>query len=115
MKIEGELRSSGNIRIEGQVHGKIQTSQDLVVGTGAQIEADIIAQNALIAGAVKGNVTVKNSLGITETGKILGNILCAQISIREGGVFSGNCQMREIKSEKLLDSDSEARIITPSV
>src|SRR5579885_107828 len=99
MKIEGELRSSGNIRIDGIVHGKIQTSQDLVVGAGAQIEADLIALNALVAGTVKGNVTVKNSLGITETGKVIGNILCAQISIREGGVFSGNCQMRDLKSE----------------
>ena len=97
LRIEGELRSSGNIRIDGTVNGKVQTSQDLVIGQGAQIEADLIAQNALIAGTVKGNVTIKNSLSIAETGKILGNVVCARISIREGGYFAGNCQMREIK------------------
>jgi cytoskeletal protein CcmA (bactofilin family) len=97
MKIEGELKSSGNIRIDGIVNGKVQTSLDLVIGTGAQIEADVVATNALIAGLVKGNVIVKNSLTITETGKILGNISCAQISIKEGGYFAGNCQMHEIK------------------
>jgi cytoskeletal protein CcmA (bactofilin family) len=99
MRIEGELRSSGNIRIDGTVTGKVQTSQDLVVGMGAQIEADIIAQNALIAGTVKGNVTVKNSLSISETGKIIGNIICTHISIKEGGHFAGACQMREPKTE----------------
>jgi cytoskeletal protein CcmA (bactofilin family) len=97
MKIEGELKSSGNIRIDGLVLGKVQTSQDLVVGPSAQIEADVIAANALIAGTVKGNVTIKNSLSILETGKILGNISCVKISIREGGYFTGNCQMREQK------------------
>jgi cytoskeletal protein CcmA (bactofilin family) len=97
MRIEGELKSSGNIRIDGLVSGKVATSQDLMIGPGAQIEADVLAQNAVIAGIVKGNVTVKNNLSILETGKIIGNISCAILSIREGGFFAGNCQMREIK------------------
>ncbi|MBX4205078.1 MAG: polymer-forming cytoskeletal protein [Candidatus Doudnabacteria bacterium] len=97
MRIEGELKSNGNIRIDGIVSGKVQTSQDLVLGATAQIDADLIAANAFISGTVKGNVTVKNSLSITETGRILGNIVCARISIHEGGVFNGNCIMREIK------------------
>ena len=97
MRIEGELKSSGNIRIDGLVSGKVATSQDLMVGPTAQIDADVIAQNALIAGVVKGNVTIKNSLSIMETGKIIGNISCAQISIREGGFFTGNCRMNEPK------------------
>jgi cytoskeletal protein CcmA (bactofilin family) len=98
MRIEGELKSSGNIRIDGLINGKVQTSQDLVIGNTATIEGDLVAQNALIAGVVKGNVTIKNSLAISETGKIMGNIICSQISIKEGGYFSGNCQMREAKS-----------------
>jgi cytoskeletal protein CcmA (bactofilin family) len=110
MRIEGELKSNGNIRIDGIVSGKIQTSQDLVVGALAQIDADLYATNALISGTVKGNVTVKNSLAIMETGKILGNIICAHISIREGGVFNGTCVMREVKTEPKLQENSEVRI-----
>jgi cytoskeletal protein CcmA (bactofilin family) len=116
MRIEGELKSNGNIRIDGLVSGKIQTSQDLVLGATAQIDADVIASNALISGSVKGNVTVKNSLTITETGKILGNIVCAHITIQNGGVFNGNCTMREIKIEpKILDNTTEAKIQNPRI
>lgn len=116
MRIEGELKSNGNIRIDGLVYGKIQTSQDLVLGATAQIDADVIASNALIAGQVKGNVTVKNSLTITETGKILGNIVCAHITIQNGGVFNGNCVMREIKIEpKILDNSTETKIQNPRI
>jgi cytoskeletal protein CcmA (bactofilin family) len=99
MRIEGELKSSGNIRIDGLVSGKVQTSQDLVVGPNAQIDADVIAANALIAGTIKGNVTIQNSLSITETGKILGNITCMTLTIKEGGFLMGNCQMRSNKTE----------------
>jgi len=105
MRIEGELRSSGNVRIDGTVTGKVQTSQDLVVGVGAQIEADVVAQNALIAGTVKGNVTVKNSLSLAETGKIIGNVVCARIAITEGGFFSGMCQMREQKQSPQTENN----------
>ncbi len=111
MRIEGELKSSGNIRIDGLVSGKVATSQDLMIGPSAQIDADVIAQNAVIAGTVKGNVTIKNSLSILETGKIIGNIACAQISIREGGVFSGNCRMQEAKSGKPQDLNKESGIM----
>lgn len=97
MRIEGELKSTGNIRIDGLVSGKVQTALDLVVGPSAQIDADVAAANALIAGTIQGNVTVKNSLTITETGKILGNVSCTRIQIQEGGFFNGNCLMQDHK------------------
>ena len=99
MRIDGELKSNGNIRIDGTVAGKVQTTQDMMLGQTAQIDADLIANNALIAGTVKGNVTVKGTLTLTESGKILGNIVCARLSIQDGGVFNGNCIMREVKQE----------------
>lgn len=97
MRIEGELKSAGNIRIDGIVAGKIQTAGDLLVGKEASVDADLMAQNAMIAGIVKGNVSVKNSLLILETGKLIGNISCTSLSIREGAYFAGNCRMQESK------------------
>lgn len=97
MRIEGELKSSGDIKIDGIVSGKIQTSQDLTVGPNAQIDADLIAANAVIGGAIKGNITVKGSLLLLETAKIIGNISCSSLGIREGAYFSGACRMQEIK------------------
>ncbi len=97
MRIDGELKSSGNIKIDGIVSGKVQTSQDLTVGPNAQIDAGLIAGNAMIGGVVKGNVTVKGSLVIMDTGKIVGNISCARLAIMEGAYFSGACRMADIK------------------
>ena len=97
MRIEGELKSNGNIKIDGTVNGKIHTSQDLFVGQNAQIDADLVASNAVIGGVVKGNITVKASLVFLETAKVIGNISCGTLGIREGAYFSGACKMNETK------------------
>lgn len=98
MRIEGELKSSGNIKIDGIVSGKVHTSHDLTIGPNAQIDADLIAGNATIAGVVKGNITVKESLTISGSGKVIGNINCQSLHISQGAYFSGACKMAEPKA-----------------
>lgn len=107
MRIEGELKSNGNIKIDGIVSGKVHTTQDLHVGSNAQIDADLIAANAVISGVVKGNVTVKNSISITQTGRILGNISCASLDIQTGALFIGNCRMQEPKPREIVEVEEE--------
>ncbi len=97
MRIEGELKSSGSIRIDGIVAGKVHTSHDLTIGPNAQIDADLIAGSATIAGVVKGNITVKGSLAILGSGKVIGNLSCQSLSISDGAYFSGACKMAEPK------------------
>jgi cytoskeletal protein CcmA (bactofilin family) len=99
MRIEGELKSNGNINIDGLITGKVHTSQDLNVGPNAHIDADVVASNANIAGIIRGNVTIKGHLLILETGKIIGNINCGTLGIREGAYFSGACKMNEPRGE----------------
>lgn len=97
MRIDGELKSNGNVKIDGIVSGKVHTSHDLIVGSSAQIDADLIAANAFISGTVKGNITVKGSLMLAETAKVIGNISCGSLGIQEGAYFSGACRMNEQK------------------
>ena len=97
MRIEGELKSNGNVKIDGLVTCKVHTSHDLQIGPNAQIDADLVAANAIIGGVVKGNVTVKESLLLLETAKVIGNISCASLGIREGAYFSGACKMLDMK------------------
>lgn len=95
VKIEGDLVSEGDIKVDGLVSGKIKTSKNLYVGPTAKIEANVEAGNAILAGNVKGDIAVKDNLQIQETGKISGSITCARLSISEGAHFSGTCTMPE--------------------
>ena len=95
VKIEGDLKSQGNLRIDGTVTGKVKTSQNLFIGDTANISADIEAENAVISGVVQGNVKIVSALVLTGTGRVTGDILCGTLQVEEGAYFLGKCQMKD--------------------
>jgi cytoskeletal protein CcmA (bactofilin family) len=105
VKIQGDLNSEGNIRIEGQVQGKVKTSQSVLVGNGAKIVADIMAGNAVIGGEVQGNIKIAGNLILQSTAVITGDISCQILRVEDGAHFSGKCSMqaganKELEPEK---------------
>ena len=93
VKIQGDLNSEGNIKIEGQVTGKVKTSQSLFVIPGAKIAADVLAGNAVIGGEISGNLKITGHLILQSTAKIVGDIVCAVLRVEDGAQFSGKCAM----------------------
>lgn len=93
VKIQGDLNSEGNIRIEGQVNGKVKTTQSVFVSQGAHIVADVLAGNAIIGGEVQGNIKISGHLILQPTAKITGDISCIILRVEDGAQFSGKCAM----------------------
>jgi len=93
VKIQGDLNSEGNIKIEGQVSGKVKTSQSVFVIPGAKIAADVLAGNAVIGGEVQGNLKIGGHLVLQSTAKIMGDISCQILRVEDGAQFSGKCSM----------------------
>ncbi len=93
VKIQGDLNSEGNIRIEGSVSGKVKTSQSVHVGEAAKLNADINAGNAVVAGEVQGNLKISGNLVLTSTARIAGDIACSILRVEDGAQFSGKCVM----------------------
>ncbi|MBL8030954.1 MAG: polymer-forming cytoskeletal protein [Candidatus Doudnabacteria bacterium] len=93
VKIQGDLNSEGNIRIEGQVNGKVKTTQNVFVGQSAKITADVLAGNATVSGEIVGNIKVTGNLILQTTAKVSGDISCAILRVEDGAVFTGKCSM----------------------
>lgn len=91
--VKGDFKSQGNIQIDGQVTGTIQTSGNLRVGDQAKINANINAANAFVAGTVKGNVVISDHLELSPSAKIDGDINTKVLIIAEGAQLNGRCQM----------------------
>lgn len=109
VKIQGDLNSEGNIKIEGQVTGKVKTTQSVYVGAGAKIVADVFAGNAVIAGEIQGNIKISGNLVMQSTAKITGDIGCAILRVEDGAVFTGKCSMNggSLGDEKIKNSSKE--------
>jgi cytoskeletal protein CcmA (bactofilin family) len=102
VRIEGDLVSEGDIKVDGVVSGKVRTSQNLFVGPTAKIEADVEAGSATVAGVIEGNIKVKGLIVILQTGHVVGDIDCRQLAVEEGAYFAGNCKMAENQKDKTL-------------
>src|SRR5205085_11695269 len=67
--IEGDIRSNGDLRIDGTVHGNVYSKAKVVVGSTGMVEGDINCQNADISGTVKGKSSINELLFLKATSK----------------------------------------------
>ena len=100
VKIQGDLNSEGNIRIEGSVTGKVRTTQSVHIGEGAKLTADMQAGNAIISGEVQGNIKISGNLILMGTARVMGDINCAVLRVEDGALFTGKCTMGGMSGDK---------------
>ncbi|PIT87920.1 MAG: hypothetical protein COU31_00340 [Candidatus Magasanikbacteria bacterium CG10_big_fil_rev_8_21_14_0_10_40_10] len=93
VNVEGDLSSAGNIIVKGSVSGSVSTSKLLTVEKGAKITASVKAGSAVIAGEVKGNMKIKDSLELTSSSRVLGDICVKTLRVEDGAVIYGKVTM----------------------
>ncbi len=102
-EIEGDVRSKGDIRIDGLVKGNVNVAGKLVIGEKGKVEGEVVCGNASIQGLLKGKAEVKELLQLLETAVVEGDVTTGKLSVEPGAQLSGTCNMgavvREIKRE----------------
>jgi cytoskeletal protein CcmA (bactofilin family) len=93
--IKGDIRSDGDFRVDGTLHGSIQSNGKIVVGVTGSIEGDITCQNADLSGQVKATIRVKELLSLKATSKVTGDVYTSKLAIEPGAKFSGTCNMED--------------------
>ncbi|GIK69892.1 MAG: hypothetical protein BroJett020_11870 [Bacteroidota bacterium] len=91
--IEGNIRTNGDIRIDGILKGSLTCEGKLVVGESGIIEGEILCKSADISGNLKAKISVKELLQLRSTANINGDIFTSKIAIEPGANFTGNCRM----------------------
>lgn len=84
-----------SLKINSHFSGSLTTKGMLTIGQDAVVEANIIGDNIIIEGQVKGDVTAYKMLVLMPTAFLAGNIATPKLNIVEGAIFQGSCQMRE--------------------
>lgn len=93
--IKGDIRSDGDFRVDGILHGSIQSNGKIVVGVSGSIEGDINCQNADLSGQVKAIIHVKELLSLKSTSRVTGEVYTSKLAIEPGAKFSGTCNMED--------------------
>jgi cytoskeletal protein CcmA (bactofilin family) len=92
-EFEGKLSFEGTVRVDGKLTGEIFTDDVLIVGEGAEVNAEVTVGAIVIQGTVRGNIIAKRSVEIHNPGRVRGNINTPSLFIEKGVFFDGACQM----------------------
>jgi cytoskeletal protein CcmA (bactofilin family) len=88
-ELQGSIKCSGSIGIDGKFEGDIQSDAFVVVGHEADVRADISAESVIVAGRVQGNIVAAASVEIQSGGSVIGNLTASELHIDSGGVLKG--------------------------
>ncbi len=94
-EITGDVKSTGDIRIDGVLNGNMVTKGKVVIGATGRVKGEVECKNSEVSGLIDGKITVTQLLNLKASSKISGTIITAKLSIEPGAVFTGNCAMKE--------------------
>ena len=107
-RVEGNVRCGGKLIVCGRVAGDIDTVEVFAeqaniageiratgmvkIAQGSVTVGNITAETAVIAGAVKGDVDIRDSVVVDSTAVIVGNIKSKSVQINSGAIIDGFCK-----------------------
>ncbi len=89
----GKLQFNNRLRINGKFKGQITTGGDLIIGSSAEVEADIEAGSVTLQGRLKGNVVAYRRVELLNQSRLSGDLKTPELQIETGSRFSGSCIM----------------------
>jgi len=94
-QITGNLTSDGDLRVDGEIIGNLETKGRLVIGASGRIDGEISCKSSEIAGTHKGKLFVAELLSLKASSNVTGDIVTGKLSIEPGAYFAGTCTMSD--------------------
>jgi len=93
LHITGNIKTSGDIQVEGSVEGDIRAHL-LTIGETATIKGEVTADDVVINGRIVGRVRGLK-VRLTSTARVEGDIIHKTIAIESGAHFEGSVQRQD--------------------
>ncbi|NLJ43954.1 MAG: polymer-forming cytoskeletal protein, partial [Bacteroidales bacterium] len=94
-EITGDIKSNGDIRIDGFLTGNLTTKGKVVIGPTGKVKGEVYCKNSEVSGNIEGRICVSQLLTLKADSRIAGDIVTFKLSIEPGAKFTGNCKMSE--------------------
>ena len=104
LTFRGEVAGEGDFYIAGRFEGDINVTGRVLVGEGAEVDANINARAIVVGGTVRGNLSATTRVEILPSGVLTGTLKTGSFSAADGAAVKG-----EIWIERPQDSAPERR------
>ncbi|QLA68123.1 polymer-forming cytoskeletal protein [Enterobacter pasteurii] len=96
----GDITADNNIYIHGEVTGDVEAKGALVkVMNCGRVKGDITCRELIVDGTVTGQCKAE-VVNIYEHGNVNGSLSYISLSVKKGGVFTGNAEMMKVTDKK---------------
>jgi cytoskeletal protein CcmA (bactofilin family) len=112
VEIQGTIRTSGSIQIDGRVQGEIFSDGDVLLGKTGAIKGNLQVNSVTIAGAIQGNITAKDRIELKSTARVMGDIKAKRLAVEDGVTFIGKSEVNP--TGKPIQFDDIAKPIVPA-
>ena len=104
-RFDGKLYFTGRLRIDGCFTGEIRSEDVLVIGEGAEVNAEIDVDTVIVrGGTVTGNVRARTAIELYVPARVVGNLRSPSIFIDKGVKIEGSCTMAPIEEPPSADN-----------
>lgn len=110
--LTGETNFQAMLRVDGHLTGRVVSDNGLlIIGSGGQVDADILVSSATVGGTVNGDIVATERVELGRTARVIGNIQTPRLVIEDGAIFEGSCSMLKAKesSEKRAEEARQAQ------
>jgi len=107
LTVIGDIKTKGDVHIDGRVDGNI-TASGVIIGEKGTVIGKIIARSARIRGNVTGKIDA-TKIELTETASVKADLTQDQLIIANGAFFDGKCNRKtssKLKNEQIITEDS---------
>lgn len=91
-RFEGTLSFEDTFRIDGELKGKVVTKNELVIGDGATIDAEIHVGRLSVSGNVRGVIYARERVEIHAGARLQAEIHTPSLLVEDGAVIQGPVQ-----------------------
>ena len=93
IRIKGQVTAKEPLTIAGTVDGSIAVEgHPVTIAAGGRISANIVADEIVVGGDVKGQLDANTRIRVHETANIEGNLTAPKVSLADGAKFHGKVQ-----------------------
>src|SRR5712692_7703488 len=89
MRIKGDISSTDELQVNGEVEGSLDLQNRLTIGPKGKVDANIKATEVIVAGAIHGNVEASARIVLRNGANLVGDVKTAGIVIEDGAYFKG--------------------------
>jgi len=110
-EIDGKLKVSHSIRIDGTLTGELNSSDTITVGSTGKVDGTLIGESIIIGGSVEGSLKSNGKITLEAGSSFTGELEASKLVIIEGATFNGRSTMgsstKSNLSPRKLDLDKK--------